>query len=178
MLASQNKVRFGVEITETKADFKENLRGEVKMKVTMPMMGKYTHNIDAKNRFFIPAKHREALGATFVIYPNIRNKRSLIISSLEYLEYCMNNIRESKVLTGKEKAMMIQYLNSNGDTLTPDSQGRVVIASSLVELAGLGGATVIEGCYDHAEIYAAEVYHSHSEEEIDYIIRRYEEADL
>ena len=90
----------------------------------------------------------------------------------------MNSIKESRVLTGKEKALMIQYLNSNGDTLTPDSQGRVVIASSLVELAGLGGPTIIEGCFDHAEIYPAEVYDGHSEEDIDYIIRRYEEADL
>ena len=148
------------------------------MKVTTPMMGRYTHNIDAKNRFFIPAKHREALGATFVIYPNIRNKRSLIISSFEYLEDCMNSIKESKVLSGKEKARMIQYLNSNGDTLTPDSQGRVVIASSLVDLAGLGGPTVIEGCYDHAEIFAEEIYNETSDEEIDSIIQRYEEADL
>ena len=29
------------------------------------MTGQYAHNIDAKGRLFIPAKLREALGATF-----------------------------------------------------------------------------------------------------------------
>ena len=31
------------------------------------LMGKFTHNLDAKNRLFIPAKHRDQLGETFVI---------------------------------------------------------------------------------------------------------------
>ncbi|MBQ2241662.1 MAG: hypothetical protein II319_05940, partial [Clostridia bacterium] len=89
----------------------------------IPIMGRATHNLDSKNRIFIPAKHREALGANFVIFPNIKDRRSLVISSVEYLEELMRKIKESPKLTGKEKAQMINYLNGNGDTLTPDAQG-------------------------------------------------------
>jgi DNA-binding transcriptional regulator/RsmH inhibitor MraZ len=73
---------------------------------------------------------------------------------------------------------MINYLNGNGDTLTPDAQGRVVIASSLVAFAGLGGATVIDGCFDHAEIWPENVFVGTTPEQADFFAQRYEEADL
>ena len=148
------------------------------MVITTPIMGKVTHNLDSKNRIFIPAKHREALGPNFVIFPNIKDKRSLIISSVEYLVELMEKIRNAPKLTGGQKAQMISYLSSYGDALAPDSQGRVVVASSLVEHAGLGGATVIKGCFDHAEIWAESVFVGISEEQTAEFAKLYGEADL
>ena len=152
--------------------------GVMKMAEFTPIMGTATHNLDAKNRIFIPAKHREALGPNFVIFPNIKDSRSLVISTVEYLENLMNKIKNSEKLTGKQKAKMIAYLNGNGDTLSPDTQGRVVIASSLVPFTGLGGATVIHGCYDHAEIWSESVFKAVTKEEADEMAELYEEADL
>ncbi len=143
-----------------------------------PIMGTATHNLDGKNRIFIPAKHREALGPSFVIFPNIKDKRSLVISSVEYLQELMNKIRNADGIPGRRKAQMINYLNGHGDTLTPDTQGRVVIASSLVSFAGLGGPTVIHGCFDHAEIWAESVFVDTTAEEADLFAELYEEADL
>ena len=150
----------------------------MKMAGFVPIMGRATHNLDSKNRIFIPAKHREALGANFVIFPNIKDRRSLVISSVEYLEELMRKIKESPKLTGKEKAQMINYLNGNGDTLTPDAQGRVVICASLVAFAGLGGPTVIDGCFDHAEIWPESVFAETTPEQAEFFAQRYEEADL
>ncbi len=143
-----------------------------------PIMGTATHNLDSKNRIFIPAKHREALGPNFVIFPNIKDRRSLVISSVGYLEELMNKIRNADKLSGKQKSAMINYLNGHGDTLTPDAQGRVVIASSLVSFTGLGGPTVIHGCFDHAEIWAESVFVDTTAEEAELFAELYEEADL
>lgn len=151
---------------------------ERKMKVTIPIMGTATHNLDSKNRIFIPAKHREALGASFVIFPNIKDKRSLVIASVEYLQELMDKIRGAEGIPGSRKAQMINYLNGHGDTLTPDAQGRVVIAASLVASAGLGGATVIHGCFDHAEIWSEREFVDTTAEEAELFAELYEGADL
>ena len=144
----------------------------------IPMMGTLTHNLDSKNRIFIPAKHREALGATFVVFPNIKNRASLIISSVEYFEELMKKIKESTKIPAKDRAAMIRYLSGCGDTLTPDAQGRVVLSASLVSSAGLGGATVIHGCYDHAEIWNANVLQTATDEEIAHFAELYDDSDL
>ncbi len=150
----------------------------MKMAGFIPIMGTATHNLDSKNRIFIPAKHREALGTNFVVFPNIKDRRSLVISSVEYLEELMNKIKTSPKIPGKDKAGMINYLNGCGDTLTPDSQGRVVLSASLVAAAGLGGPTVIHGCHDHAEIWNADVFRLTTPEEADRFAELYEDADL
>ena len=149
------------------------------MAITVPIMGTYTHNLDGKNRFFIPAKHREALGSIFVIYPNIRDEHSLVVSSLEVFEEHMRKINENTVLTGEEKYEIIMFLNRNGDTLSPDAQGRVIISSSLVKMAGLSGPTVIAGCYSHAEIYPAQRFEDEENKtDISRLRQRYKEANL
>ena len=102
----------------------------------IPIMGRATHNLDSKNRIFIPAKHREALGANFVIFPNIKDRRSLVISSVEYLEELMRKIKESPKLTGKEKSQMINYLNGNGDTLR-----------DIVDRHGGGDGKIVDALY-------------------------------
>ena len=35
--------------------------------LTVVLTGKYEHNLDSKNRLFVPAKHREILGESFMI---------------------------------------------------------------------------------------------------------------
>lgn len=144
----------------------------------IPIMGTATHNLDSKNRIFIPAKHREALGANFVVFPNIKDRRSLIISSVEYLKDLMDKIRANTKIPAKDRAGMINYLNGAGDTLTPDAQGRVVLSATLVSNAGLGGPTVIHGCHDHAEIWNADVFCATTPEEADRYSQLYEEADM
>ena len=129
------------------------------------IMGTYTYNLDSKNRIFIPAKHREALGENFVIFPNIENNQCLLISSAEYLENLVEKISQSEQIPADDREAMKKYLSSFGDTLTPDAQGRVVLSANLVSWADLGGPTVILGCHDHAEIWNAAVYNETTKED-------------
>ena len=133
----------------------------------IPIMGTYTYNLDGKNRIFIPAKHREALGTNFVVFPNIKDSRSLMISTVEYLDSVLKKIRENEDIPAEIRSGMISYLSGFGDTLTPDTQGRVVLSSTLVSSAGLGGSTVIHGCHDHAEIWNASEFNATTKEQAD-----------
>ena len=120
----------------------------------MPVMGEYRYTIDAKNRLFIPAKHREALGETLVIYPNLRNDSLRICSVDEWRE----TVEKISRLPAQDREELLSYFNKKGDTFTPDSQGRVTLNQSLVDHAGLSGQVVIIGCGRNAAIWSAEKY--------------------
>ena len=124
----------------------------------MPLLNTYNYNLDSKNRIFIPAKHREVLGASFVVFPNLKDTRSLVISSVEYFNSLIDKIRNNEELSAEDRSDMIDFLSGFGDTVTTDTQGRIVLAANLVSFAELGGATVIRGCQDHVEIWSAAVF--------------------
>ena len=124
----------------------------------MPLLNTYNYNLDAKNRLFVPAKHREILGTNFVIFPNLMDTRSLVISSVEYFNSVIEKIRNNEELSSEDRTDMIDFISGFGDTISPDAQGRVVLSGNLVSFAELGGATIIRGCQDHAEIWNAAVF--------------------
>lgn len=128
------------------------------MSTLMPLLNTYNYNLDSKNRIFIPAKHREVLGASFVVFPNLKDTRSLVISSVEYFNSLIDKIRNNEELSAEDRSDMIDFLSGFGDTVTTDTQGRIVLAANLVSFAELGGATVIRGCQDHVEIWSAAVF--------------------
>ena len=128
------------------------------MSTLMPLLNTYNYNLDSKNRIFIPAKHREVLGASFVIFPNLKDTRSLVISSVEYFNSLIDKIRNNEELSAEDRSDMIDFLSGFGDTVTTDTQGRIVLAANLVSFAELGGATIIRGCQDHVEIWSAAVF--------------------
>jgi MraZ protein len=124
----------------------------------MPVMGEYRHNIDSKNRLFIPAKHREALGSPLVVYPNIRHKTLKICSVDEW-----RSITEKMTaLPVAQREPLMRFFNRMGDTFEPDAQGRVTLNQSLVDYAGLRGSVYIIGCGQNAEIWSEEEYGSMS----------------
>ena len=51
------------------------------------LYGTYEHTVDAKNRMFVPAKFKEALGASFKVTYNDFNKCILVYSNEEWEKY-------------------------------------------------------------------------------------------
>ena len=133
---------------------KESRREEREVLDILPVMGVYNYTMDAKNRIFIPAKHREALGSPLVVYPSIRSK-SLKLCSLDEWRHITEKL---SALPVREREPIMRFFNRMGDSLVPDSQGRVTLNSDLVEYAGLSGGIVIVGCGQNAEIWSAEGY--------------------
>jgi MraZ protein len=115
------------------------------------LFGKFEHTIDAKNRIFIPARHREKLGSSFIITLNV--DKCLSVYSLEdWRKYS----EKLDALPNTQSRNIIRFIYSNAIEVEPDSQGRVVIPADLKTYAGIEKETVINGAGDHAEIWSKE----------------------
>ena len=118
------------------------------------LTGEYRHSVDPKNRLFIPAKHREELGNTFMIVKDVRGPR-LKIYSMGAWEAYIAPIRSQE---RKLAEAALRFLHKDAVTAEPDSQGRVLLTPALLQYAGIAKEAVIVGCADYAEIWAADVY--------------------
>ena len=117
----------------------------------------FTHAVDAKNRLFIPAKHREELGEEFIIAKSLR-EQCLTVYSKEGWEAHLAPIKEK--LQGKDKEAILRRLHANSIWVTPDAQGRIVLTPQLIEFANIAKNAVVVGCGDWSEIWAEEVYNA------------------
>ncbi len=125
------------------------------------LLGEFRHNLDAKNRIFIPAKYREELGDTFVISISYR-ENCLRVYSVEAWEGLIDQIRK---MNGKEKDKIIRALTRRGVQAGADAQGRIILTPDQVAYAGIVKNACIVGCGDYAEIWSDENYNRMTEEE-------------
>ena len=125
------------------------------------LYGEFNHTVDAKNRMFVPAKYREELGETFVIFRSIRGNYIKMLSLGEWENY----IAPIKALPRKNAEETLRFLNRNAAQVSPDAQGRIVIPLPLVEYAGITKTAVVVGCGKYAEIWSEENYNVMVEEE-------------
>ena len=105
------------------------------------LTGEYRHSVDAKNRLFIPAKHREELGTSFVIVKDVRGPRLKVFSMQAWEAY----LEPIKHQDRKIVDQLMRFLHSTAIYAEPD-------------YAGIGKEAVIVGCADYAEIWAADKY--------------------
>ena len=139
------------------------------------LSGEYKHSLDPKNRIFIPAKHREELGESFVVSKSIRERCLRVYSMAEWDAY----IEPIKRLDGKDKDRIIRALSRNAAQVSADSQGRIILTPDLIAHAELEKNAVIVGCGGYAEIWSEELYNKHvAEMDIDAIRLALEESGL
>lgn len=118
------------------------------------LTGEYRHSLDAKKRIFIPVKHREELGTSFIITIDVRGPR-LKVFSLEGWEAYIAPLRQ---MERKQYERVMRALHKDAITAEPDAQGRVVLSQALIDHAHIKKDAVIVGCSDCAEIWASEIY--------------------
>ncbi len=114
----------------------------------------FRHNVDSKNRLFVPAKYREELGETFVVSQSIRGNYLKIYSQEEWEKY----IAPIKLLPRKTSEAALRFLIGNSIEVSPDGQGRIIIPPTMLKFASIVKGTVIIGCGDYAEIWAEEAF--------------------
>lgn len=119
----------------------------------MLFVGEYKHSLDAKNRLFIPAKYRDMLGDSFYITRKME-KCLAIYSEAEWnkLTDKLNTLPDSVVGSIK------QFLYSKTISVSPDSQGRVVLPPELLTYASIDKNTVIIGVGDHLQIWSDKLW--------------------
>ena len=118
------------------------------------LLGEFRHSLDAKNRLFIPAKHREELGESFMVAKSIRENCLKVYSMEEWAEYIGPILKMER----KSSEAILRALHRDAAQVSPDSQGRIVIPNALVAYAGITKGAVVVGCGKYAEIWSEENY--------------------
>lgn len=137
------------------------------------LSGEFRHSVDAKNRLFIPAKHREELcvympeeadvsaekavderSGYFMIVKNIREKCLTVYSMAAWESYIAPILK----LERRDSERILRSLHKDAAQVCPDSQGRIVLTPVLMKYAEIEKSVVIVGCGTHAEIWAEKLY--------------------
>ncbi|MBE6685135.1 MAG: cell division/cell wall cluster transcriptional repressor MraZ [Clostridia bacterium] len=116
--------------------------------------GEYEHIVDSKNRIFVPVKFREELGETFIVARDIRKPILKVCSLVEWENY----LAPIKAQERKIAEEALRYLHRNASQVSPDSQGRILIPTSLLGYAEIEREAIFVGCSDYCEIWSAEKY--------------------
>lgn len=113
-------------------------------------MGEYHHSIDEKGRVVIPTKFRLELKDNFVIAKGL--EKCLYIYSNDEWNKIVDKLN-TLPFTKKDARTFIRTFFSGASSCELDKQGRINIASPLVEYAGLNHDLVIIGAMDRVEIW-------------------------
>lgn len=127
-------------------------------------MGEYQHTIDTKGRMIIPAKFRDGLGEQFVLtrgldqclfgYP--MSEWKLIEDKLKALP-----------LTKKDARAFTRFFFSGAVECDLDKQGRINIASNLLQYAKLEKECVVIGVSNRIELWSKSIWEQYTEEQED-----------
>lgn len=123
-------------------------------------MGEYHHTIDEKGRITLPSKIREQLGYDFII------TRGLDQCLFVYPRSDWNRIIDTyKTLPNTRDARnFMRFFLSGASEVNFDKQGRINVASSLINYASLEKECIIIGVNDHLEIWSEEIWNKFMEE--------------
>lgn len=113
------------------------------------LSGHYSHNIDEKNRLFIPVKHRDQLGETFMMTHIV--DKCLSLYSMEEWEKLTD---KANALPQVQARDVLRVLFASAVDVQPDKQGRIVIPQELREYAEIEKTSVVIGAGNHAEIWS------------------------
>lgn len=125
------------------------------------LTGEFRHSVDAKNRLFIPAKHREELGEELIVARDIRAQVLKVFSLEGWNEY----IAPIKKQERRVAEPALRYLHRNAAKVTPDSQGRILLPQALLDFAQIEKNAVVVGNCDCVEIWSEALYEAEIENE-------------
>lgn len=124
------------------------------------LIGTYEHNIDGKNRVFVPSKFRDEMGDEYIYrlcpskYPSIQlYKKDYYFSLFPQKEVDIDNIVQ-------DRRMRAKRIMGNGDA-SCDGQGRIIINPMIAKLAKLEKQCVFVGFETYVEIMSPETYENY-----------------
>ncbi len=118
------------------------------------LYGRFEHTVDAKNRMFVPAKFKEAMGASFKVTYNEFTKCIMAYSEQEWEKY------EKKLseLPSLQFEDFIRTVYSNTVDVVLDSQGRIIIPQFLKDKVGIQKNVLVVGVQNRMEIWASDEF--------------------
>ena len=125
-------------------------------------IGTYEHNLDGKNRVFVPAKFREELGDNFIYKIFLSNHPSIqLYSKDEFKKQFEDPVNGISNLAKKRNLLAQIYLGT--DDATVDNQGRISIGSAIAKKAGLEKRCIFVGFGSYVEVMSPEAYDNYLE---------------
>ena len=125
------------------------------------LYGGYDHSIDKKGRLAIPSKLREELGESFMVCRGIYGKRCVCVYPTSQWEKLVEKIGQ---LPSSRSSAVKRFLYDGAFSVEFDTQGRILIPSSLREYASLETEAHIIGVDSNLEIWNKDVWEEESRE--------------
>ena len=122
-------------------------------------MGEYQHTIDEKGRIIIPAKFREALGASFIITRGLDN--CLFVYPREEWNQLEQRLKSLPSMAANARAFA-RLLFSGACECEWDKQGRVNVPAHLREYARLEKDCTVIGVSARVEIWDKATWEEYS----------------
>ena len=122
-------------------------------------MGEYQHTIDEKGRIIIPAKFREALGASFIITRGLDN--CLFVYPREEWNQLEQRLKSLPSMAANARAFA-RLLFSGACECEWDKQGRVNVPAHLREYARLEKDCTVIGVSTRVEIWDKATWEEYS----------------
>lgn len=116
--------------------------------------GQYWHNLDQKNRIFIPSKFRTALGQHATVCKPLSGEKCLYIYPDDEWEALVARVNESQ--TGKMRTQVTRLFYLNSDEVEQDGQGRITLNSDYCEFAGFSKEVFVVGVGNRIELWSRE----------------------
>ncbi len=112
-------------------------------------IGEYTHTIDEKNRFSLPAKFRKELGRKVVVTRGKDHCLSLYPSKT----WAAISKEVANLGHVERDPRYARFTFAGAAEIEIDAIGRILVPEFLREYAGLGSTLVITGVHDRVEIW-------------------------
>jgi len=142
---------------------------------TNTFVGEHKYALDSKGRINVPAKFRQSLSPdsneTFVVTRGL--DKCVWIYPLEEWERIEDNLRSLSSLRSKEREFVRQIVRWATPTQY-DKQGRIMLPSQLISMAGLKDQVVIIGMLNKIEVWNPETLDEQHAEFIDLTDEDYE----
>jgi MraZ protein len=114
-------------------------------------LGEHSHSLDGKGRIILPARFREQLN---VAYVTSETDGCLAIWPPEEFQERAREMKERSRGSAEDRNVA-RFFFAGAQESSPDKQGRIALPQHLREFAHLERDVVINGAFDHVEIWDA-----------------------
>jgi MraZ protein len=122
--------------------------------------GRFEHTLDEKGRLTIPSRFRARLGDQFVLTVAPPDPCLAMYPQAAWADFC------AKLETAQRKdaqyRAFVRYLFAHTEEAALDNQGRLLVPSTLRELAGIERDVVLAGALTRIEVWAATAWRDQS----------------
>lgn len=121
----------------------------------MVFMGEYQHTIDEKGRMIVPAKFREALGASFIVTRGL--DQCLFVYPMQEWSVLEQKLKALPLMKSDARAFT-RFFFSGATECELDKQGRMNLPKTLIDHAKLEKDCVVIGVSNRVEIWSKAIW--------------------